>query len=287
MLNLVKLVVLSLVVIFISSLLGHMVLGESGRLGGILIGILGCVLIYNSAEKTLFNIFKPKPTDITSFPVLYQVTSEVASKIGIAMPNLYVLNEHQPNLFSIGVYNSTASIIVTSGLLRTLDRRELIAVIAHECVHILHQDILCTTIVAQIASFLTGCADYVKSPTPSSNDEASSKKSRYSNVHYILGLFLSLVAAICVQTLISRSDDLEADAIAANAVKDPEALSRALQKIQKSVEQTPIAIAEKYPATLAMFIVSPIVAKDFIHELFITQAKTSERTKRLEQAAEL
>jgi Zn-dependent protease with chaperone function len=72
---------------------------------------------------------------------LLNVVEEMAIAAGIAMPHVFVLDrERGMNAFAAGFATKDAAVAVTRGLLETLNRDELQAVIGHEFSHILNGD---------------------------------------------------------------------------------------------------------------------------------------------------
>ncbi|MBI5468514.1 MAG: M48 family metalloprotease, partial [Deltaproteobacteria bacterium] len=79
---------------------------------------------------------------------LHNVVTEMAIASGLPMPKVYIISDPSPNAFATGRNPSNASIAVTQGLLDTMNRDELQAVVAHEMGHIKSYDILTMTVVA-------------------------------------------------------------------------------------------------------------------------------------------
>ncbi|MCL2104141.1 MAG: M48 family metallopeptidase [Kiritimatiellaeota bacterium] len=72
---------------------------------------------------------------------LLNVVEEMALAAGVSMPSVFVLdNERGMNAFAAGFASKDAAVAVTRGLLETLNRDELQAVIGHEFSHILNGD---------------------------------------------------------------------------------------------------------------------------------------------------
>lgn len=72
---------------------------------------------------------------------LNNIVEEMAIASGLAhFPKLYILDDEIPNAFAIGFDQKNARIVVTSKLVKILDRQELQGVIAHETAHIKNFD---------------------------------------------------------------------------------------------------------------------------------------------------
>ena len=71
----------------------------------------------------------------SEMPWLYDGIAEMASKAGIPMPRIYILDDYIPNAYS---FKNT--IVLSLGLFEVLDREEILAVAAHELGHIKNGD---------------------------------------------------------------------------------------------------------------------------------------------------
>ena len=73
-------------------------------------------------------------------------------RAGLPMPKVYVIPDRQPNAFATGRNPRHAVVCATEGLLRTLPRDEVEAVMAHEMMHVRHRDILIGSVAAMLAA---------------------------------------------------------------------------------------------------------------------------------------
>lgn len=85
----------------------------------------------------------------TQLPDLYNHLPPICERLGIAEPEFYLEMNPFPNAYTFG--DTRVFIVVTSGLVETMDDEELDAVIAHECGHILCHHVL-YNMVAQCIS---------------------------------------------------------------------------------------------------------------------------------------
>ncbi|NHX34812.1 M48 family metalloprotease, partial [Escherichia coli] len=70
------------------------------------------------------------------------------------IPRLYILETDEPNAFAAGWNKRNALVGVTRGLLQTLNRQEVQAVLAHEVGHIIHGDSKLTLYVGILANVI-------------------------------------------------------------------------------------------------------------------------------------
>jgi heat shock protein HtpX len=87
-------------------------------------------------------------------PVLCRTVENLSIGAGLPQPAVYVVDSSTPNAFSTGRDPRHASIIVTRGLLRLLDERELRGVLAHELSHIGNRDTGLSSLLAALVATL-------------------------------------------------------------------------------------------------------------------------------------
>ncbi len=80
-----------------------------------------------------------KVTD-NCLPRIYSLMQDIARKIGIKTPSIYVYNDPEMNAFTYGETN--AFVCISSSCVEKLDNEELACLIAHECGHILCKHVL-------------------------------------------------------------------------------------------------------------------------------------------------
>jgi len=83
---------------------------------------------------------------------LYHLVENLCIASGLPVPKIYVINDPSPNAFATGRNPKHAVICLTSGLMETLNKSELEAVIAHELSHIKNYDILIASLVVVLAT---------------------------------------------------------------------------------------------------------------------------------------
>lgn len=83
-------------------------------------------------------------------PELHQMVSELAMNAGISKPKIGVSETNIPNAFAFGRTKKDGRVCVTRGILNTLSKDELKAVLGHELSHIKHNDMAVTTLVSAV-----------------------------------------------------------------------------------------------------------------------------------------
>lgn len=173
---------------------------------------------------------------------LINVVEEMAIASGLPKPAVYVIPDEDPNAFATGRDPAHASIAVTEGLIRHLNREELQGVIAHEMSHIRNFDIRLMTMVAAMAGAIVLLADW---STRLLRFGGTGRKGRSGGknsgggpmILFILVIWLLTVilAPLLTQLLamcVSRKREYLADASAAELTRNPLGLAKALQKLE-------------------------------------------------------
>ena len=90
-----------------------------------------------------------KPVARESAPKLYNLLENLCISRGLKMPRLYIIDTDVMNAYASGINDKSYAITVTSGLLATLNKDEMEAVLGHELTHIIDRDcrLLIVTVV--------------------------------------------------------------------------------------------------------------------------------------------
>ncbi len=89
---------------------------------------------FNEKQFRILNLSCRIRLSETQLPEIYELLPPICEKLGIDVPELYLENNPTPNSYTYG--DSSPFVVVTSGLLATLDKEDVRAVLAHECGHI-------------------------------------------------------------------------------------------------------------------------------------------------------
>lgn len=104
------------------------------------------VASYFFLDKIALAMSGAQPLTPESAPEVYAriapLVENIARRMNIPMPKLYVTPEPSSNAFATGRNPNHSSIAFTAGILQLMDNSELEGVVAHELGHVLHRDIL-------------------------------------------------------------------------------------------------------------------------------------------------
>lgn len=87
------------------------------------------------------------------FPEIYNMGVDCAHRLGIGVPNIFVMNNVSMNAFTIAADDTSPVVVLFSGIIERMTPGELKCVIAHECGHIHNQHAVFKSVINTI---LTG-----------------------------------------------------------------------------------------------------------------------------------
>jgi len=265
--------------VLLLGILSAILVGAGGALGSGALGIsivLAVVMnvgAYFFSDRIVLAMHRAQELSPAESPELHRMVAELAARAGIPMPRLYLIPEAQPNAFATGRNPEHAVVAVTSGILDVLEPRELRGVLAHELAHVKNRDILVSSIAATVAAAITSVAHAVGFFGIASSDEDGP-----SPAQSLLLALVAPLAATLIQLGISRSREYGADASGAEISGDPEALARALEKLDQAAHAIPAPVQ---PGTASLFIVNPFSGTEGVLNLFSTHPSMRERIRRL------
>ena len=267
---------LTVLLVFIGGAFG----GRQGVIIAFMFAMATNLFSYWFSDKIVLRMYSAREVTETEAPELYSVTRDLAMKMHMPMPKVYIIPSDAPNAFATGRNPNHAAVAATEGILRLLTREELAAVMAHELGHVTNRDILIGTIAATIAGAISMLAHMAQWGMifggfggRRDDDEGAG-----GMIGSILMIILAPIAALLIQMAISRSREYEADATGARISGNPLALASALRKLQAGSQRIPM---DANPATAHIFIVNPLRSGGIVN-LFSTHPPMEDRIARLE-----
>ena len=272
--NTVKTFFLLMVLTGVLLLAGGMLGGEAGIIIALVLALVMNFGAYWFSDKIALGM--THATEITEHddPELYRLVAEQAALAGLPMPKVYEIESDSPNAFATGRNPRHATVAVTTGIRYLLTREELGGVLAHELAHVGNRDTLIMTVVATIAGAISMLAFMAQLSAIFGGHD----RDRGGNIIGLLvvAIVMPLVATV-VRMAISRAREYQADATGAHVSGNPEALARALEKLDRGSQVRPMQVAE---AASHLFIVNPLSGKAFAN-FFSTHPPIEERVRRL------
>ena len=289
--NKIKSVVLVLFFVVLIALLGS-ILGLV--YGNIYVGLIIAVIFsfiysmigYYSGANMILGMSGAKPVTKKEYPHLFHAIEGLALAADIPVPKAYVIEDSALNAFATGRDPEHASITVTTGLMKILNRQELEGVIAHEMSHIKNYDVRFMMLTAVLVGIVTLLSDFLlRSFLWGGGRRRDSKEGgQIGLILIVVGLVLAILTPIVGQMIklaISRKREYMADANGAIITRYPPGLANALKKIAKDPDPL---VDKANKATAHLFISTPFKnSRGFVAGLFATHPPIAERIKRLEQ----
>jgi heat shock protein HtpX len=202
------------------------------------------------------------------------IVENLTRRMNLPMPKLYVIAERSPNAFATGRNPSHASVAFTAGILELMTDQELEGVVAHELGHVLHRDILISSIAATLAGAIMFASrlGFFFGGRDDRDREGGA-------IGALLMMILAPIAALLIQMAISRSREYDADAASAKYTGTPYELISGLQKLETWSKRLPMVAT---PSTAHMFIIKP-ASRSWLRSLWSTHPSTEDRIRRLQE----
>lgn len=212
---------------------------------------------------------------------LLNVVEEIAIAAGVAVPDVYVLEEEGGlNAFAAGFGSGDASVIVTRGLLEHLTREELQGVIAHEFSHIFNGDMklnmrLIGMLHGILVIALTGRT--ILRGSTRSRGKGVALAATIGLALTVIG-YIGVLCARFIKAAVSREREYLADASAVQFTRNPDGIGGALRKIASYVRGGRVASARGEEVSHMMF----AEARNSWDRMFATHPSILERIKRIQ-----
>src|SRR5438552_11586447 len=209
--NTTKTVVLMVGLTVLLVLIGGAFGGRQGMIMAFMFASVMNIFSYWFSDKIVLRMYGAQEVSEAAEPMLYSVTRDLAMKMNMPMPKVYIIPSDAANAFATGRNPNHAAVAATEGILRLLTKEELAGVMAHEMGHVRNRDILIGTIAATIAgaiSMLANMAQWAMIFGGGRRDDDE----RGGIIGMIAMIIIAPIAAALIQMAISRSREYEADA---------------------------------------------------------------------------
>ena len=258
---------------------GALTLGEVGIIIGLAIALPLNFFAYWSSDKMALHMAHAHEIGAEQDPDLWALVQEQADLAGLPMPRVYVIESDTPNAFATGRNPKNAAVAVTTGIRRLLTREELGGVLAHEMAHVGNRDTLIMTMVATVAMAIGMIAMLAQFAMLFGGMRGGREGgSPYIGIIGLLvvAIVLPLLATV-VRLAISRAREFQADSTGARTSGNPEALARALEKLEMGNQVRPMEVNQ---GVAHLFIVNPLKGGG-LSNLMSTHPPLAERIQRL------
>jgi heat shock protein HtpX len=267
---------------------GGLLAGEQGMIIALIFAVAMNGFVYWKSDTLALKANGARELREGEAPRLRSTVQDLAQRAGIPAPRVYIVDRPEPNAFATGRNPQHAAVAVTTGLLASMDERQVRGVLAHELAHVKNRDTLVGTIAATIGgaiSFLAQMAQF-QLLFGGRGDRGGTQI-----IGAIAAIILAPMAAMIIQFAVSRSREYMADSSGAKLTGDPEGLAQALEQLGAANHpgrQLPgrrrETATQMNPAFAHMYIVNPLSGGSF-RTLFSTHPPLEKRVARLRSTA--
>ncbi len=164
---------------------------------------------------------------------IVQTVQKFADKAGIGMPEVAIY-DGAPNAFATGAFKNSALVAVSTGLLQSMTREEVEAVIGHEVAHIANGDMVTMTLIQGVMNtfvvFLSRVIGYAVDAFLRRGSDSNGPGIGYFVTTIVMDIILGFLAAIIVAWF-SRQREFRADAGAADLMGRKQPMINALARL--------------------------------------------------------
>jgi heat shock protein HtpX len=214
--------------------------------------------------------------------VIYGSVQEIAQRLHITMPEVWVYESPDPNAFATGPSKNKAMVAVSTGLLQNLKEQEVKAVLAHEMGHVFNGDMFTTTVLAGLMNtFVHYISNFVSQMIAQPSQDREEGSAGNPILAMIVYIFLQIVLSFLAMIVISwhsRRREYGADAFSAR-VYGKDSMIAALRAIDRWVTRSQVEYSTQ--DALATMKISGN-SSGFMH-LFATHPPIEERIAALER----
>jgi heat shock protein HtpX len=267
-------VLLTLMTVFFM-FIGHLLGGRQGLIIAFFFAAGMNLFSYWYSDKIVLRMYNAREATPGQAPELYGLVQDLSNRAGLPTPRVYIIPKDSPNAFATGRNPENAVIAVTEGLLKIMNRDELAGVLGHELAHVKNRDILIGSIAATMAGAIMMLASIARWSAIFGG--GSDDNRGMGGFGLIIMSILAPIAAVLIQTAISRSREYMADASGASFAQNNEGLASALEKLGAYSGKLPM---DANPSTAHMFIVNPLSGQKMMR-LFSTHPPLNDRIAKL------
>lgn len=236
------------------------------------------------SDKATLAVAGAKEVNKDNAPDIIRLVENLSITAGVPAPKVYIINDPSPNAFATGRDPEHASVALTTGILKVLDKQELEGVIAHELSHVKNYDIRLMTIVVILIGLIVLVSDLIFRIgmfRGNNRDRGGNAVAIIMIVGLVLGILSPLIAQI-IKLSVSRTREYLADQSGAMLTRYPEGLASALEKIRDNSHK----MRRANHATAHLYISNPFGANKngkpgFMARLFMTHPPINDRIKKL------
>ncbi|MGO4378608.1 protease HtpX [Pseudoduganella sp. RAF53_2] len=164
---------------------------------------------------------------------LVSTVHALADRAGIGRPEVAVY-EGEPNAFATGAFKNDALVAVSTGLLQSMNREEVEAVLGHEVAHVANGDMVTLTLIQGVVNtfvvFLARIVGGIVDSAINKGEERRGPGIGYTITVFVCEIVFGLLASIIVAWF-SRQREFRADAGSAKLLGSSVPMQHALARL--------------------------------------------------------
>ena len=273
-------------------LVGGLIGGQGGMLMALLFAVALNGFVYWKSDTLALKANGARELGAGEAPRLRAIVTDLAGRAGIPVPKVYIVDRPEPNAFATGRNPEHAAVAVTTGILESMDERQLTGVLAHELSHVKNRDTLVGTIAATLGGAVSFMAQMLQFQMifGGGNDDENGGSNMLGT---LAALILAPIAALIIQLAVSRGREYLADSSGAALTGDAEGLAQALEQLEAAKQRqgilgrigrrgapAPAPQPAANPAFAHLYIVNPLSGRQ-VAGLFSTHPPIQARVERL------
>jgi heat shock protein HtpX len=211
-------------------------------------GAIISLLISRWQAKKMYNIVLLEENSIhkqeKKLQLVYQTVERIAKMKNITMPEVGYYESPEPNAFATGASKNSSLVAVSTGLLDTMEDREIEWVVGHEMAHILNGDMVTLTLITGVMNTFVIVIAHLASRVVAnflsrwSDEEGSISQLTYFLIYNVLQLIFWVLASFVIMYF-SRMREYRADAGGAEFTSKASMIAglKRLQKLTKLTDE--------------------------------------------------
>ena len=212
---------------------------------------------------------------------VFHSVENVALAAGLPTPRVYIIDDDSLNAFATGRNPRDASVALTRGIIKKLDKLELEGVIAHECAHIGNRDIRLDMLIITGIGVTAFAADLIYRVAiygGGSRDNDDNKSGAVLLMVWLAFVVFNTIITPLLRLAVSRNREYAADATGAHITRNPMGLANALRKISGNSRTKSLDSMK----SMAFACIAEPGARGLLGDVFSTHPSTEKRIARLE-----
>ena len=244
----------------------------------IIFALIWTVIAWFNGDQIVLSSADAHEISRRTHPEIFVLVENLTIATGLPLPRIYIIDDESLNAFATGRDPEHASLALTKGIIKRLNRAELEGVIGHELGHIMNRDIRLTMLVATSIGAISLIGQIL---IRTGGGGRRGKSDKGGGILILIGFALIIYGAIfapLISYALSRRREYLADATSAYITRNPLALASALEKISSDSR---VEVLDGKDAVATACIAFP-GGKDFsLSSLFATHPPIKDRIAKL------